>query len=95
MTGSAGSTSGMARERRYKLARGTQVREEDFGLLFYTMNGPKLFFLTCGRLLEAGFFEGKVSLSQWNQERLVPDRAGVTIQYRLAQLAEKGVLVEC
>ena len=44
-------------ERRYKLAPGTQVREEDFGLLFYTMRGPRLFFLKCGRLLEPGFFE--------------------------------------
>ena len=44
-------------EKKYKLAPGTQVREEDFGLLFYTMSGPRLYFLNSGDLIQADFFD--------------------------------------
>ncbi len=50
---------------RYILASGTQVRNEDFGLLFYTMKGPRLYFLASGGLLSPSFFEGKMTLDQW------------------------------
>ena len=81
--------------KRYRLAQGTQVREEDFGLLFYTMKGPRLFFLKCGRLLEPGFFGGEVSLAQWNSERSVSERASLGIEQSLKGLEEKGVILEC
>ncbi|MDY7036296.1 MAG: mycofactocin biosynthesis chaperone MftB, partial [Thermodesulfobacteriota bacterium] len=47
------------KEPKYILAPGTQVREEDFGLLFYTMTGPRLYFLSSGTLLADSFFQGK------------------------------------
>lgn len=44
----------------YRLAAGTQVREEDFGLFFYTMKRPRLYFLSSGPLPDGIFF--RVSL---------------------------------
>ena len=82
---------------RYRLAPGTQVRAEDFGLLFYTMAGPRLYFLGSGDLLEECFFGGEWTLAEWIaaaskgrplwQCRVEGLRAG------LVQLCEKGVIV--
>jgi putative mycofactocin binding protein MftB len=85
----------MVEGKRYKLASGTQVREEDFGLLFYTMKGPKLFFLKCARLLEPRFFGGEVSLSQWNTEHSLSERSSLGMERSLTQLKDKGVILEC
>ena len=85
--------------RRFKLAPGTQVRTEDTGLLFYTMIGPRLFFLPCGEWLAEEFFQGAVSLGDW-----VGHRAGLSgrankgqdaLLRALAQLEEKGVILGC
>jgi putative mycofactocin binding protein MftB len=81
--------------KKYKLAKGTQVREEDFGLLFYTMKGPRLFFLKCDYLLEPGFFGGKVTLAQWKIERSLSESASLEIERSLATLKDKGVILEC
>ena len=51
------------------LCAGTQVREEDFGLLFYTMQGPRLYFLSCRQLLGPSFFESELTLDQWARLR--------------------------
>jgi putative mycofactocin binding protein MftB len=83
------------REKRYKLAPGTQVRREDFGLLFYTMRGPRLFFLNCGRLLEPGFFGGEMTLAHWERERSLPEAASLGLMRSLTELIDKGVLLEC
>jgi putative mycofactocin binding protein MftB len=85
----------MVEEKRYKLSSGTQVREEDFGLLFYTMQGPRLYFLTCGCLLEGAFFEGKMTLRQCLKDRGLSKEQSVSLERSLAQLKEKGVLLEC
>lgn len=86
-------------EVKYKLAPGTQVREEEFGLLFYTMNGPRLYFLASGRILGDRYFLGTKTLQGW-----LKDHAGVgpLAQHRLAglkkaldRLSEKGVIVAC
>jgi len=86
-------------ETRYELAPGTQVREEDFGLLFYTMAGPRLYFVSCGKALEPYFFEGKVTLDQWLSRRTVQDsfsKARLSeIEKSLNQLEERGVILEC
>ena len=82
---------------RYDLATGTQVREEDFGLLFYTMKGPRLYFLSSGRLLAPSFFEGKLSLGQWIRMNIrvpAPENRMEKIKKVLGQLAEKGVILE-
>jgi len=83
---------------RYVLAPGTQVREEDFGLLCYTMKGPWLYFLSSGPLLDSSFFGSALSLAEWLQG----NRAGQSpseevlsvIGRKLEQLKEKGVIVE-
>jgi putative mycofactocin binding protein MftB len=83
---------------RYILSSGTQVREEDFGLLFYTMRGPRLYFLSSGSLLAPSFFEGKRSLGQWmqmNRKEPAPENRIEKIKKVLGQLAEKGVIIEC
>ncbi len=84
-------------EPRYALAPGTQVREEDFGLLFYTMKGPRLYFLSSGRLLAPSFFEGKLSLDQWtgtNRTETAPEHRMQKMAKVLGRLAKKGVILE-
>jgi len=49
----------------YALAPGTQVREENFGLLFYTMKEPRLYFLSSGDLLDSSFFGSDLGLAEW------------------------------
>ncbi|MCG2721091.1 MAG: mycofactocin biosynthesis chaperone MftB [Thermodesulfovibrionales bacterium] len=86
-------------ESRYKLARGTQVRQENFGLLFYTMAGPRLYFLSSGELLDDPFFQGQSTLDQWIQkstkQNSVPVARALEIKKTLDQLREKGVILEC
>jgi putative mycofactocin binding protein MftB len=82
----------------YILAPGTQVREEDFGLLFYSMAGPRLHFASLGKMLGSQFFIGKLTTRQWLDER-DPDHR-ITREQRsdltkvLSQLKEKGVIIE-
>jgi len=84
---------------KYVLASGTQAREEDFGLLFYTMKGPCLYFLSSGPLLDSSFFQGEVSLEQWirlkKEEGSVPEERMGGIKKSLDQLKDKGVIFEC
>ncbi len=83
---------------KYKLARGSQVREEDFGLLFYRMNGPRLYFISSGDLLAPDFFDGELSLKEWLEDtgKNNIDEAGITgLTGTLNQLKEKGVIIEC
>ena len=83
---------------RYLLAKGTQVREEDFGLLFYSMFGPRLIFLSSGRLLESHFFEGHMTLGQWLR-KYHPRSVGrsqqklTALYQRLRDLEAKGVII--
>ena len=83
---------------KYVLAPGTQVREEDFGLLFYTRHGPRLFFLSSGDMLEPRFFQGKLTLEQWikqQTERPSTTKAQMSeINNTLVELREKGVILE-
>jgi len=83
---------------RYVLASGTQVREEDFGLLFYTMKGPRLYFLSSGQVLDSSFFQGELTLDQWVRlkDEEPPSEGGKEgIKKVLEQLRGKGVIVEC
>ncbi len=86
-------------EKKYKLAQGAQVREEDFGLLFYNMHGPRLYFLASGNLLQEKFFQGRIPL-QARIDKIHPlseDLAMriVGLKKSLKKLAEKGVIIEC
>ena len=86
-------------ETRYKLAPGSQVREEDFGLLFYTMAGPRLYFLSCGGLLDGNFFNGDLTLETWMRQHTNGNVVSKTLIQNLTsslnQLHEKGVIIEC
>jgi len=81
------------------LAPGTQVREEDFGLLFYTMAGPCLYFLSSGNLLDSHFFQGELTLEQWatqqTSQKPIPKSQILDLRKTLNQLKEKGVILEC
>jgi putative mycofactocin binding protein MftB len=83
---------------RYKLDAGTQVREEDFGLLFYTRKGPRLYFLPSGRLLSCEFFQGESTLTQWLESNCenVSVLAGKehSLRNALTELTDKGVVIE-
>lgn len=82
---------------KYVLASGTQVREEDFGLLFYTMRGPRLYFLSCGELLDSSFFQGELTLDQCarlKDEDHPSEERTEGIRKVLEQLRGKGVIVE-
>ena len=85
--------------KRYTLALGTQVREEEFGLLFYTMAGPRLYFLHSGHALDSCFFQGEFTLEQWMERqkdgRTVQRQHMLGLKRSLNQLKEKGVLIEC
>jgi putative mycofactocin binding protein MftB len=85
----------MVEEKRYRLASGSQVREEDFGLLFYSMQGPRLYFFTCGSSLSPLFFEGKKTLPQCVKDRGLSERRALSLAAGLDQLKEKGVILEC
>lgn len=82
---------------KYKLAAGSQVREEDFGLLFYRMNGPRLYFISSGELLSPEFFKGEMTLEEWLNERHEDGlyESGLSgLKNILGQLCEKGVIIE-
>ena len=84
---------------KYKLARGAQVREEDFGLLFYNMHGPRLYFLASGNLLPEEFFQGLISFETWT-DKIQPMSEDITrrvpgLKKSLKKLADKGVIIEC
>ena len=86
-------------EPKYNLAPGAQVREEDFGLLFYNMHGPRLYFLASGNLLQEKFFQGRIPLRAW-VDKIHPmseDLAMriVGLKKSLKKLAAKGVIIEC
>ena len=95
-----GLLEGLAcRNKRYRLGAGSQVRDEDFGLLFYQMNGPRLYFVACDRLLTEDFFQGTKTLAAWfdsiagDREKKKP--ASEAIARSLKQLTLKGVIIEC
>jgi putative mycofactocin binding protein MftB len=83
---------------RYKLASGTQVREEDFGLLFYSMTGPRLFFMSSGDLINSDFFQSKMTLEQWVGKQVgrdvVKTHAVSELENCLRRLTERGVILE-
>jgi putative mycofactocin binding protein MftB len=85
-------------ETRYKLATGTQVREEDFGLLFYTMDGPRLYFVSSGDFIRCDFFQGRLTLDQWIKQHAGQDALETTsvsdLKKSLSQLSDKGVILE-
>ncbi|MDR3556520.1 MAG: mycofactocin biosynthesis chaperone MftB [Syntrophobacteraceae bacterium] len=80
----------------YRLAKGTSVREESFGLLFYTRTGPRLYFLPSGKLLRCDFFQSDMTLAQWLQT--MPDPVSSvrarSLSAALGELKNKGVIVE-
>jgi putative mycofactocin binding protein MftB len=86
------------KQTRYKLAPGTQVREEDFGLLFYSMTGPRLFFMSSGDLITSDFFQSKMPLEQWIRKQVGRDvmetHAVSELKNSLRRLTEKGVILE-
>jgi putative mycofactocin binding protein MftB len=80
----------------YKLAPGVQVRKEDFGLLFYKMKGPRLFFLPSKNLLEESFFQQKISLTDilFRGKNQIPEKGFAILHKALQHLTEKGVILE-
>ncbi len=45
------------------LCHGVQVRNEKFGLLFYSYRGPRLYFVPTKDLLQDSYFDGSQSAS--------------------------------
>ncbi len=85
-------------ETRYVLDAQSQVRKEDFGLLFYTMKGPRLYFLPSGKALDTPFFQGKETLKNWlelHEKNGFPENKKQSLKKALQRLKEKGVIHEC
>lgn len=83
---------------KYILARGSQVREEDFGLLFYRMNGPRLYFISSGDLISPDFFDGVMTLEEWidkDKKNYIGEAKVSELKKMLGRLSEKGVIVAC
>ena len=85
--------------KKYRIAPGTQVRQEDFGLLFYTMKGPRLYFLPAKTAIAPEFFKGEKSLLTWLEEignkKTLSDQFLNSLERSLDQLIDKGVILEC
>ena len=82
---------------KYSLSPGVQVRKEDFGLLFYSKDGPFLFFLYSGDLLDCDFFNGELTL-RGIKKRVERDCLAVgvflALERSLEQLRQQGIIVE-
>jgi putative mycofactocin binding protein MftB len=87
------------REVRYRLAPGSQVREEDFGLLFYTQQGPGLFFVSSGKLLGEAFIQRQETLwawsRRWEDAGAATEARWTAVQRILDALHAKGVIHAC
>lgn len=84
-------------DNKYMLSTGVQVRKEDWGLLFYNMNGPLLFFLSSGDLLDCDFFNGELTLRMIEKRfngGCVASGAFLALKKSLERLKRKGVIVE-
>ena len=81
---------------RYKLNYGSQVREEDFGLLFYKMQGPRLYFVSSSDLLPPDFFNGDMTLEEWlgEENKDIPDSMISELRGLFDHLCENGVIIE-
>ena len=85
-------------ESKYKLNYGSQVREEDFGLLFYRMSGPRLYFISSGNLLSPDFFRGDMTLEEWMNRKKgdnLSEEGFSELEKVLDQLCKNGVIREC
>ena len=74
------------------------MREERFGLLFYSRFGPRLYFLPSGNLLRSDFFESDMTLARWLENVGSSEISAVracSLADALAELKNKGVIVEC
>lgn len=82
--------------KKYRLSGGARVRQEKFGLLFYTMEGPRLFFLRVGLLVAPEFFDSNMSLPEWIRANNHLARFNETmvrkVENCLDRLIDKGVL---
>ena len=89
----------MERNLRFTLASGTKVRKETFGLLFYTMIGPRLYFLSSGELLSEDFFNSEFTLEKWMDKKIwdgsVSSSLLLNLKKGLNHLKDKGVILEC
>lgn len=83
-----------AREKRHRLANGVQVRAERKGLLFYCRRGPRLYYLSCGKLLSPAYFGSEQSIGQWLLDAGI-EAAGIypELSGALADLVQKEVLI--
>ena len=83
----------------YRLAKGVQVRKEDWGLLFYAQGEHKIYFVQSGDWLYPPYFDGT-----WTFDSLVCDIAKrmessvkafeCSIQKLTMYLVERGIIVD-
>ena len=86
----------------YRLRRGVRVRDEKFGLLFYSRKGPKLTFVHSGPWIHREFFSGRFTLREWlrreNMSLSASEEKILGLEARMARvllrLADKGLIVE-
>ena len=87
-------------DRCYKLQHGVRVREENFGLLFYNRNGPKLTFVRSGPWIRREFFSGRLTLREWLQSQSFSESEEkvlgleAKISRVLSRLVDKGLIIE-
>ena len=81
----------------YRTADGVQVRQENFGLLFYNYRGPRLYFVPSKDLIDADFFNGRQSVSGLiasicARKGWASAAVGERITQILAKLEERGLI---
>ena len=83
----------------YRLASGTQVRKEDWGLLFYSQTHHKVSFIRSSDWLFPSYFDGT-----WNSEGMLADIAqrkeasaeavAPSVAKLIGHLVERGMIVD-
>jgi putative mycofactocin binding protein MftB len=87
-------------DRYYRLQKGVRVRKENFGLLFYSRNGPKLTFVHTGPWMHPDFFSGHFTVKEWLKSKRLcdsgekPSGLESKISRALSRLADRGLIVE-
>ncbi len=81
----------------YRLAKGVQVRNEMFGLLFYDYRGPRLYFVPSTHLITDSFFKGDQSVADLLDRHCADmpqarDQIHAQLVHVLKQLERKGLV---
>ncbi len=82
----------------YRLAKGVQVRKEDWGLLFYSQAESKIYFVKSGNRLHPAYSDGSfqpdsLCCDEANGTKTSSQVIGHPVQKLISHLVERGIIV--